>query len=464
MSSKDDTHITVEARENDEAFPTSNEDPPSGTRPLEKIKQLLSAHPVLAPLMACFLPVGFCILFPYFWVQLFCILWGITNLTVFLRYVMGRPDISRGQQIAVNFAAILSVTQIFGAAYSATLLSDNFYEHFNIAPNSKSADYVDRRLALGLVKQSHQSAIAKLSIYMGARPNAGHELPNDKSFSSPLRRQPCPDRGIASMVAFQCDVDQESSQPFAAKRLLPSVLTTEKQSEGVWLLRRRGLQPVYVAISDSVPASQNEANSFFWPMAGQALVFSVYRTWGRSRPHPTTADRRALIEYLANLARSRLSDPDRLSGLLLETGSNTRFETAIAEALLCAQIVNPRPYAGPCPAEDDFARLRTEDGWDSPNAQPGVLKTALRPLDYLFQAYLTEIIYWDIQALNRPDDRRDLVVNGMVFSAMATMTSGFADLSPQSYLAKFLLIMQFFLYVLIILLVLPMSMERPRDP
>jgi hypothetical protein len=61
------------------------------------------------------------------------------------------------------------------------------------------------------------------------------------------------------------------------------------------------------------------------------------------------------------------------------------------------------------------------------------------------------------------NDRRDLVTNGMIFSAMAVMTSGFSDMSPQSYLAKSLLILQFLAYVLLIILILPMTFERPHE-
>jgi len=268
---------------------------------------------------------------------------------------------------------------------------------------------------------------------------------------------------------FTCAADEPfartASQLFKAELIFEDVFEIEQASDTLWIMRSRDARNSAVAAVHPIGPRET-----FFETSGGALLTFVYSLETKQRTATTRTDRRAMIDYLSDIAKSTLREegvrsPTLLPSDMLVTGDSgvPRIHHAVADALLCAQYARPRYLDGKCEPVPEFQRMVSEDGWDARDASPGGVLTALRPLDYVLTAYLTEMLYWDIKSMERTADGRELVINGMIFSAMAVMTSGFADMSPTSYLAKFLLILQFLAYVLLIILILPLSFERPKE-
>lgn len=415
----------------------------------------------LAPII-----VGF--LIPSFWMQIFCVFWGALYLFVLARFLLRNADLRSGRRLVVSFSAVISVTQLFGSSYAATLLSSDHYKHFRFSEFSTAADFHDQRLAAQFLADLHADAIAKLNLYVQEQVHSGSPSPDGFPFSPTMTRFPCPNNGLAYMVWYVCHDTDPANRPrdalYKAEQLVPVLFERHEASEGIYVLRTRDTRASVVAIL----AEADTTNSLL-DLTGATLSVSFYEAWNDQDIFANPYRRRDMIEHFAAIAKSSLREYRPEPRTLLpvsfasdEMGSE-RFRSAVANTLICMQDLTSDYSQGPCVPQSEFAALLSPDGWSDGGSKPGVLMTALRPLDYVLQAYLSEILYWDIATMETMADRRDLVTNGMIFSAMAVMTSGFSDMSPQSYLAKFLLILQFLAYVLLIILILPLSFERPKE-
>ena len=415
----------------------------------------------LAPII-----VGF--LIPSFWMQIVCVLWGALNLFVLARFLLRNAELRSGRRLVVSFSAVISVTQLFGSSYAATLLSSDHYKHFRFSEFSTAADFHDQRLAAQFLADLHADAIGKLNRYVEEQVHSGSSPPDGFPFNPTMTRFPCPNSGLAYMVWYVCHdtdpADRAHDALYKAEQLVPLLFEWHEPSEGMYVLRTRDTRASVVAI-----LANTDTTTSFLDLTGATLSVSFYKAWEDQDIFANPYRRRDMIEHFAAIAKSSLREyrpePRTLLPVSLasdEMGSG-RFRSAVANTLICMQDLSSDYSQGPCTPQSEFAALLSPDGWSAGGSKPGVLMTALRPLDYVLQAYLSEILYWDIATMETTADRRDLVTNGMIFSAMAVMTSGFSDMSPQSYLAKCLLILQFLAYVLLIILILPMSIERPRE-
>ena len=420
-------------------------------------------------LLVCLAPAILAILFPNFWIQLFCLLWGLFNLVILSRVLLVAKELPSYRRLIVSFAAIIAVTQMFGAAYAATLLTSESYRHFRFTPYSTAADFNNRRLAVQILADTHAQATRRLNGYVAWQVELGKPTPAEYPFDVAFRNRPCPNDGVVLLVFYTCN-DPPEKEPirtalYKAERWFDALFEIEPFSDEMSIMKTGDSRGSVVAAM-----YPNDAKKTFFELSGGALLTFFYRLENEDRTSPTRADRRAMIEYLSDIAKTTIRDFGFEDSSLLPNDnvfaynrSIVRIETAVADALLCAQYPYPDFNDGPCEPVGEFAQWVADDGWESPEAKPRAILSSLQPLDLLFTAYLTEVLYWDIKSMESSADRRDLVINGIMFSAMAVMTSGFADMSPVSYLAKSLLIFQFLAYVLLIILILPMSFERPKE-
>nr|WP_070958842.1 hypothetical protein [Hyphomonas sp. Mor2] len=417
----------------------------------------------------CLAPAGLAVLFPQFWIQCLCLIWGLINLTFLGRVMLTARDMPSGRRLIISFASVIAVTQMFGAAYAATLLSGDSFRHFRFSDYSPAADFNNRRLAAEILADSHASSVKQLNAYVKSMTESGKPPPNDYPYDARLTARPCPSLQVSLFMFHYCDetdpIERSPKELYKAERWFDDIFKIEKFSEHMWILRSDDSRNSAVAALEPV-----RPKATFFDYVGSALMTYVYQIENEQREAPTRADRRALIEYLADIAKTTLRDfggdnesliPSEMA--LTYNRGVSRIEYAVADALLCAQYPRPDYNEGTCVPVPEFQPLVSEDGWDAPDAKPGVVMAGLHPLDLVLKAYLTELLYWEIKQMEDTNDRRDLVINGFVFSAMAVMTSGFSDMSPTSYLAKSLLIFQFLAYVLLIILILPMSFERPKE-
>lgn len=461
MDQTDEPAVTPEPMEQDE--PKANR-----IHGLERASTWTTDHPVSAILL-CLAPVGLAILFPNWWVQCVCLIWGVCNLAVLGRVLFFAKDLRANRRLVISFAAIIAVTQVFGAAYAATMLTGDAYRHFRFTPYSTAADFNNRRLAAQILAETHAQSVQALNAYVAEQIELGKALPDRYPFSASLRRRPCPNDGVALLIFYLCDDSAAQARPdqalYKAEQWFEVLFKVDAFSDTMSVMMTDDSRGSAVAAT-----SPQRAKDTFFEQSGGALLTYFYRLETAEQTAPTRADRRSAIEYLSEIAKTTIRDFGFESASLLPNDSSFagnrgihRIETAVADALLCAQYPEPNFRAGRCAPVAEFEQWVSDEGWDAPGAEPRAILSSLRPLDLLLTSYLTEILYWDIQSMEDASDRRDLVINGIIFSAMAVMTSGFADMSPISYLAKSLLIFQFLAYVGLIILILPMSFERPKE-
>lgn len=438
------------------------------SRHINTVTAWVEAH-AFSSIALCLAPAGLAVLFPHFWVQCFCLIWGLFNLIILARVMLIARDMPSGRRLIISFASIIAVTQMFGAAYAATLLSSDSFRHFRFSDYSPAADFNNRRLAAEILADSHASSVKRLNTYVEWMIESGKTPPGDYPYDARLSKRPCPTLQVSLFMFHYCErtepVERPPEEYYKAERWFDDIFKIEEFSQNMWVLRTDDSRNSAVAALEPVDPKQT-----FFDYIGSALMTYVYRIENEQREAPTRADRRALIEYLADIAKTTLRDfgaegdsliPREMA--LTYSRGISRLEYAVADALLCAQYPRPDYNEGTCPPVPEFQPLVSAEGWDAPDAKPGVVMSGLQPLDLVLKTYLTELLYWEIKQMEDTDDRRDLVINGLVFSAMAVMTSGFSDMSPTSYLAKSLLIFQFLAYVLLIILILPMSFERPKE-
>ncbi|NQY98188.1 MAG: hypothetical protein HRT82_13620 [Henriciella sp.] len=459
--------------EADETAPAQVEDVSPADAPprqpfIKRAGLWVETHP-LASLLICLGPALLAILSPNFLTQCLCLAWGLLNLSVLVWVMLYNRDLRSSRRLIVSFASIIAVTQVFGSAYAATLLSSDSVRHFRFSQYSNAADFNERRLAARILSDSHADAIGKLNAHFASEIERGAAEPEGYPFERELRWRPCPNAGTALLLFYTCKMDRpferSDEQLFKAERLFDAVFEIDRSIETLYIMRSRDTRNS--AVAAMLPL---DPKPIFFENSGGALLTYVYGLETEQRTSPLRTDRRAMIEYLSDVAKATLREDGARTNSLLPservlTGDDglSRLKHAVADTLLCAQYAKPDYIDGKCEPVPEFARLVSDQGWDAPDARPGVLASDLRPLDLVLSAYLTEMLYWDIKSMEQTEDRRELVINGMIFSAMAVMTSGFSDMSPTSYLTKFLLILQFLAYVLLIILILPMSFERPKE-
>jgi|GEM_PF-6366450 len=434
---------------------------------IERLSAWIQAHP-FATLIVCLVPAGLSILFPSFWVQCLSLIWGLGNLAAIGWVLLSAKELRSAPRLVVSFAAIIAVTQTFGGAYAATLLAEDS-RHFRFSPYSTAADFNNRRLAVQVLADLHADAVADLNGYVRRQIEQGDTAPDGYPFDRNLRTRPCPHIGLSNKILYVCEEPPDGRRDpetlYKVETWFNSVFKVEEVGDGSWrIIKTNDRRSSAVAA-----ASASQTRSDFFDSMGVALVTFIYRIEDEQRTAPSRADRRLLVEYLSDFAKTTIRDFGGQDSLLpadnifAEERKLRRVDTAIADALLCAQLTQTYYPRGPCPVPPEFRSAVPKARWQSPDADPNYVLRSLTPLDLVLQAHLTEILYWDIRSMEVANDRRDLVINGHIFSAMAVMTSGFADMSPNSYLAKALLILQFLTYVLLIILILPMSFERPKE-
>ncbi len=433
------------------------------------VTKWVQAH-AASSIAICLVPAGLAVLFPNFWIQCFCLVWGLLNLIILARVMLVARDMPSGRRLLVSFASIIAVSQMFGAAYAATLLSSDSFRHFRFSEYSPAADFNDRRLAAELLADIHARSVGQLNAYIAWHIESGKAVPETYPFETRLLDRPCPNDGTLLMVFYACGDPLAEPPPrtkvYKAELWFDALFEIEKFSDDIWIMKTDDDRSSVVAA-----LQPGDPRTAFFDNSGDALLTFLYRLEQLDRAVPTRADRRLVIEYLSGIAKSTLRDFEYRDSLLprdsVFTGGYNqevdRLVWAVADTLLCMQYPSPRFKDAACEPVGEFKQWVPEERWESPDSRPGAILASLAPLDHFLTAYLTEILYWDIRAMEDQNDRRDMVINGLVFSAMAVMTSGFSDMSPLSYLAKTLLIFQFLAYVILIILILPMSFERPKE-
>ncbi len=453
--------------------PSSNsEDNAPGESIIQNLKAWFRRVSQTAPrstplaLLLCISPILMGFAFPHFWIQILCVIWGIGNIVLLGHFLLHASDIGAGRRLVISFLAVISVTQAFGSAYAATLLSSDHYRHFRFSEYSTASDFNNQRLATQLLTEIHTNAIFGINQYVQEQIDTGVDAPAGFPFDFAMRTPACPNEGLAFMVWYTCGPDstEDTRALYKAEWLLPLLFETTEYSDTQSILRTRDTRQSVVALTTT-----HEPYARFLRHSGASLSVFFYESWTQQDVFANPYRRRDMIEHFAAIAKTSLRENPSDNPALIPFSytpnllGSDRFRNAVVNTLICFQEVSDAYMDGPCTPPEDLAPLAASDGWSAPDAKPGVLMTTLRPLDYVLQAYLSEMLYWDVKLMETANNRRDLVANGMLFSAMAVMTSGFSDMSPQSYLAKTLLALQFLTYIILILLILPMSMERPRD-
>lgn len=78
----------------------------------------------------------------------------------------------------------------------------------------------------------------------------------------------------------------------------------------------------------------------------------------------------------------------------------------------------------------------------------------------MFRLYFSQLMFFEISNYDLSSEDSELVFTAMLFSAMSLMTSGYSDMTPQTKLARIIVILQFLSYIVVVLFILPIGISK----
>lgn len=361
----------------------------------------------------------------------------------------------------------ISITFGFGAVYGLAMLGENYAKHFQVGENSNLYYAMQRRNAKNLVDgyittmwrqfelssgAYHDDEVSKR--YWKARQELGEIMATKPNESADLALV---NKGLVQ-AAKSIRIETE-----------PELLAAEVNNLLSHFLRREG------------ELDAGRLWAFKDSQSGRAYLGLTQRSRMRllsqlsdryihiSRDGSLGTELRALRDYNGTEKNWKRAEE------VLATTTFYYFPEVISDVLFAAMAC----YMGNDLFDEVDLKLKYSDCHDVATGKKTDEELGLHTLDAAAPGVELDAIGFQVMALsglilseqiNRHLDfagldlldRREVVFSAVLFSAMNVMTSGYADMIPRSRELQTYVALQFLAYVVMILLVLPIGMERPR--
>jgi len=332
-------------------------------------------------------------------------------LTMFI--VLGIGQIFLGGQHKINHlsglwlgvTATIAVTTAFGALYGFLLVGDRYYEHFSFQSDSNSGKVITKKLANQFLDR-----LDYLTDEYGTQFESEGEFKNNPPN--------CNDQNDGHV---NLDLGVLDNAKYNKKIVQLSIATAFRE--------------IYSNDTGNTYFSAMREYKYAVPYDYQSILNNFAARQMRTRYIPF--DNWDYVRNLENLDQQ----------VLLFVGDEIKPVIDYAVAYYIGQEL-----AYSSQVCWNVEQIESEIG----ELTPGIIA--------LFSSVIPEVVLQDFGLIDSQKySDSELVFSSMLFSAMSVMTSGYSDMTPKSTLSRVLLVGQFLVYVLVILMIIPIGIERPRE-